>query len=113
LAFFRSISLSIPASASVLNPDKHPAGFARRILFSLQGFFEMNTADPKLLTYCGDVARLSSALAPLSEMVNWVIWRWTKNGNGKWSKPPFQSEFPSSAARNNAEATWSSHAAAA
>ena len=70
----------------------------------------MDTRDPKPLTYCGDVADLPSALAPLSAMVNWVIWRWTKNGSGKWTKPPFQSKFPTRMARNNAEATWSSHA---
>jgi len=72
----------------------------------------MATTDPKPLTYCNDVSRLPVALARLSVMANWVIWRWTKNDSDKWTKPPFQSEFPSRMARNNAEATWSSHAAA-
>jgi hypothetical protein len=46
-------------------------------------------------------------------MPNWVNWRWTKGGNGKWTKPPFQPQFPSRLARNNVKETWSSHAAAA
>src|SRR5262249_30634301 len=35
-----------------------------------------------------------------------------KNGSGKWTKPPFQSRFPSHLARSNVVTTWSSHAAA-
>ena len=41
-----------------------------------------------------------------------MVWRWTKNGSGKWTKPPFQSRFPSRLASNNLTASWSSHAAA-
>src|SRR6185437_6049078 len=72
----------------------------------------MDATDCKPVTYGNDLARLPPALAELCTMSNWVIWRWTKNGNGKWSKPPFQSRFPSRLARNNRVATWSSHAAA-
>jgi putative DNA primase/helicase len=72
----------------------------------------MDTSDSKPLTYSNDIARLPVALARLRAMPNWVVWRWTKNGGGKWTKPPFQSQFPSCLARNNLVATWSSHAAA-
>jgi hypothetical protein len=72
----------------------------------------MDTSDPKPLTCSNDIARLPGALTPLCEMQNWVVWHWTKNGNGKWTKPPFQSQLPSCTARSNAETTWSSHATA-
>ena len=52
------------------------------------------------------------ALAELCAKPNWVVWRWTENGSGKWTKPPFQSRFPSRFASNNSSASWSSHAAA-
>jgi hypothetical protein len=69
-------------------------------------------SDTKPQTYSSDVAGLPGPLAPLCKLPNWVIWRWTKNGSGKWTKPPFQSQFSSRMARNNADETWSSHAAA-
>jgi len=72
----------------------------------------MDTTNSKPATYSNDVARLPPALSELCAMSNWVVWRWTKNGNGKWSKPPFQSRFPSRLASNNMVTTWSSHAAA-
>lgn len=72
----------------------------------------MHTTNTNPVTYSGDIGCLPAALAPLSAMSNWVIWRWTKNDSGKWTKPPFQSQFPCRMARNNAEATWSSYAAA-
>jgi hypothetical protein len=73
----------------------------------------MDTTDPKPLTCSKDVARLPTGLTELCAMPNWVVWRWTKNGSGKWTKPPFQSQFPHTLARNNEATTWSSHAAAA
>jgi primase-polymerase (primpol)-like protein len=72
----------------------------------------MDSLDSKPLTYSNDIARLPAALSPLCAMPNWVVWRWTKNGSGKWTKPPFQSQIPSRLARNNVVATWSAHAAA-
>jgi hypothetical protein len=72
----------------------------------------MDTSDSKPLTYSNDITRPPVALAPLCALPNWVVWRWTKNGSGKWTKPPFQSQFPSRLARNNVVATWSSHHAA-
>jgi hypothetical protein len=86
-----------------------PPEIFRQLLVELS---EMDTSDSKPLTYCNDIARLPVALAPLGAMPNWVVWRLTKNGSGKWTKPPFQSQFPSRLARNNVAATWSSHAAA-
>ena len=72
----------------------------------------MDSLDSKPSTYSNDIARLPAALSPLCAMPNWVVWRWTKNGSSKWTKPPFQSQIPSRLARNNMMATWSSHAAA-
>jgi hypothetical protein len=70
----------------------------------------MDTSDSKPLTYGNDIAQPPAALGELCAMSNWVVWRWTKNGSGKWTKPPFQSRFPSGLARNNEATTWSSHA---
>jgi primase-polymerase (primpol)-like protein len=72
----------------------------------------MDTPDSKPVTYSNGGARLPPALAELCAMSNWVVWRWTKNGSGKWTEPPFQSRFPSRLASNNMAATWSSLAAA-
>ena len=61
----------------------------------------MDTTDSKPVTYCNDSARPPQAIAELCATPNWVVWRWTKNGSGKWTKPPFQSRFPSRLASLN------------
>jgi primase-polymerase (primpol)-like protein len=63
--------------------------------------------------YNGDIGALPVALEPLCAKDHWVAWKWTKNGSGKWTKPPFQARFPDRLAKNNDPATWSSHAEAA
>jgi hypothetical protein len=68
----------------------------------------MDTLRKKPPTFGGDITRLAAALSPLCELSNWVVWKWMTNGNGKWTKPPFQSRYSSDNARNNAPATWSS-----
>jgi hypothetical protein len=76
---------------------------------------DASTADMPLKprTYNGDIVALTASLTPLCAMSNWVVFRWAKNGSDKWTKPPFQSHFPSRTARNNDPDTWSPHAAAA
>src|SRR5690242_19486643 len=76
------------------------------------GVSKVDTTESKPVTFSTDGARLPPGLAELCAMPNWVVWRWTKNGSGKWTKPPFQARFPSRLASNNMIATWSSHAAA-
>ena len=75
-------------------------------------------ADPKPKTHNGDLSCLPIALSPLLKENHWLVWRWVeerKNGqpSGRYTKPPFQPQFPQRVARNNDPATWSSHAVAA
>ncbi len=72
----------------------------------------LSDTGSKPRTYYGDIAAPPAALARLCAMQNWLVFRWTQNGSDKWTKPPFQSLYPSRMARNNACQTWSSHAAA-
>ena len=46
--------------------------------------------ENKPTTHQGDLAKLPRALAPLVERPQWVVWRWTQQGNGRWQKPPYQ-----------------------
>ena len=64
-------------------------------------------------TFNGNINALPAALLPLCEKNQWLVWRWKKTDNGKWTKPPFQARFPGRLARNNDPTTWSSHAEAA
>ena len=64
-------------------------------------------------TYIGNIGALPTALDPLCAKDHWVAWSWRKNGSGKWTKPPIQARFPHRLAKNNDQATWSSHAEAA
>jgi hypothetical protein len=34
----------------------------------------------------GDLQHLPSALAPLIALPHWVLWRWEKTKDGKWTK---------------------------
>src|SRR5712691_9623550 len=36
----------------------------------------------------------------------WVIWKWEKNEQGKWTKSPFIATSPERHAANNKPATW-------
>jgi hypothetical protein len=61
-------------------------------------------------TFNGDLAHLPAALQPLTNEARWLVWSWewrtTKNGKGKWTKPPRQALDPSRNARSNDPATW-------
>jgi hypothetical protein len=60
----------------------------------------------------GDFANPPSALKPLFLERRWVNWKWVEGKNGKWTKPPFQSEHPESYAANDKSETWDSSSAA-
>jgi putative DNA primase/helicase len=62
-------------------------------------------------TIQGDLRNLPGAIAPLTKLPYWVLWRWErpKKDSNKWTKVPYQ---PSGAkAKNNDPATWSPYAA--
>lgn len=42
------------------------------------------------LTVKSETWKLPEALAPLTALPHWVVWRWVKKKNGKFTKPPFQ-----------------------
>ena len=75
----------------------------------------MSTAahPPRPVPFQGDLRNLPDALAPLKELPNWVCWRWewkvNKKGGGKWDKPPFRPNNPTSYAKNNDPSTWGTY----
>ena len=64
-------------------------------------------------TFNGDLAHLSAALQPLTSEPRWLVWSWewrtTKNGKGKWTKPPRQARDPKYNARSNDPSTWGTY----
>src|SRR5262245_33730392 len=64
-------------------------------------------------THHADLARLPSALLPLTDQPRWVVWPWelrtTKAGKSKWTKPPRMARDPSRNARSNDPETWGSY----
>ena len=50
--------------------------------------------------------KLPSALAPLTALPNWLLWKWTQK-NGKWTKPPYA--VSGALASSTDPATWSSY----
>jgi hypothetical protein len=58
-------------------------------------------------THCGDLADPPSALTPLCHQPHWVVWRWVKDRNGRWTKPPYRADHPDQFATNNDNRTWS------
>src|SRR5260370_3628415 len=64
-------------------------------------------------TYHKDLAHLPPALQPLTGRARWVVWRWeqrtAKDGTAKWTKPPYQTQYPSQHAKSDDPDTWGSH----
>jgi primase-polymerase (primpol)-like protein len=56
-------------------------------------------------TLKGDPAHLPPALAPMTALDHWVLWRWELR-KGIWTKPPFVAASPATLAKNNDPATW-------
>jgi len=64
-------------------------------------------------TISGDFANPPSALAGMISESRWVLWRWEPkgaddNGNQKWTKVPYQADYPSRQAKSNDPKTWGS-----
>jgi hypothetical protein len=55
----------------------------------------------------GDLHHLPTALAPLVALPHWVLWRWEKTKEGKWTKIPYQPNGRK--AKNNNPNTWNSY----
>src|SRR6516165_9221952 len=68
--------------------------------------------DATLTTFQGDLAKLPRALTPLIERPQWAVWRWTRQANGRWQKPPFQALDPLRHASTKDPRTWSDYARA-
>ena len=66
----------------------------------------------KPTTHQGDLTKLPKALAPLIERPQWVVWRWTRQPNGRWQKPPYQALDPRRHASVRDPSTWSDYATA-
>ena len=68
--------------------------------------------NAKPTTHQGDLAKLPRALTPLIERPQWAVWRWTRQSNGRWQKPPFQAGDPQRHASTKDPSTWSDYATA-
>jgi hypothetical protein len=51
---------------------------------------------------------LPAELKPLTDLPNWVIWRWEQR-NGKLDKPPYQVRHPEWGAKSNDPTTWATY----
>jgi hypothetical protein len=60
-------------------------------------------------TLKGDLAHLPAALAPLTALDHWLLWRWELR-RGIWTKPPYMATGRK--AKNNDPATWAPYQAA-
>jgi len=60
-------------------------------------------------TFNGDLAALPVALRPLTEHKRWIVWKWVQTKSGKFTKPPYRADAPSSHALSNEPPTWSNY----
>jgi hypothetical protein len=67
------------------------------------------TAIPKPRTF-GDPTKLPPALLPLAQQRRWVIWKWERRDNGRWTKPPYQPRYYNEPAKSDDPATWGTYA---
>jgi hypothetical protein len=67
------------------------------------------TAKPQ--TFNGDLADLPPALAPLTQLPCWVVWKWEQR-KSKWTKPPYRAGDPTWPAKSNDPSTWDTYGAA-
>jgi hypothetical protein len=68
------------------------------------------TVTQKPPTFIADVARLPRALQFLTLLDRWVVWRWVRKSDGKWTKPPFKCRAYRCHARVDDPSTWGSYA---
>jgi AAA domain len=72
----------------------------------------MSATDNKPTTHQIDLSKLPRALEPLTERLQWAVWRWTQWENGRWQKPPFMAMQPERHASTKDASTWSDYATA-
>ena len=79
-------------------------------VLSLSGkVWVVQNPSAKPTTFQGDLAKLPRALTPLIERLQWGVWRWTKQANGRWQKPPFQARDPRRHVSTKDPSTWSDY----
>jgi hypothetical protein len=72
----------------------------------------MVVQDMKPTTHQSNLAKLPQPLAPLIARPQWAVWRWTRQANGKWQKPPFMALEPDRHASTSDPSTWCDYATA-
>jgi putative DNA primase/helicase len=72
-------------------------------------------------TFNGDLENLPAALERLTAERRWLVWKWEarckksgepdldKNGEPKWTKPPYQARFPKHHAATDDPTTWGTY----
>jgi len=67
------------------------------------------TRPPRPRPLQGDLSKLPEALAPLTNLQHWAVWRyeWSLK-DGRWTKPPINARTMISA-KNNDPSTWSTY----
>ena len=66
----------------------------------------MGDTEVKPTTHQGNLVKLPRALAPLLDRPQFAVWRWTKQGNGRWQKPPYIAVQPDRHASVKDPGTW-------
>jgi hypothetical protein len=65
-------------------------------------------------TFNGDLGNLPAALGRLTSEPRWLVWKWEtrldKDGNPKWTKPPYMARFPGQNAKSDDPETWGAYA---
>jgi AAA domain len=69
-------------------------------------------SNVKPITHQRDLAKLPRALMRLVERPQWCVWKWTRQPNGRWQKPPFQALDPRHHASPKHPDTWADYATA-
>jgi hypothetical protein len=69
--------------------------------------YEPTLGKPR--THCADYASLPPPLLALTQHARWVVWRWERKSDGKWTKPPRQPRAPREKARANDARTWGTY----
>ena len=80
---------------------------------SIAGSTRNSNVSNKPETHNGDLANLPKALEPLTEQLRWVNWNWEprtdRDGNVKWTKPPYQPRDPRRKAESDNPTTWDTY----
>jgi hypothetical protein len=72
---------------------------------------DSTASSPKPRTF-GDPTRLPPALLPLTRQRRWVIWKWERRSNERWTKPPYNPRYYNEPAKSDDSGTWGTYAEA-